>query len=78
MSAHGCSLACFYFEAFSSFLEWVIKKETNSDLIIHYFDYFLFLGSRDSGECLYLLNTFFNISKYFNIPLAVEKTVGRI
>lgn len=74
----GCSLACYYYEAFSTFLEWVPKTICGSDCIIHYLDNFLFLGKCGSEDCSNLLYSYFGICKYFNAPLAEEKTVSPV
>lgn len=71
----GCSVSCFYFESFSSFVEWVVAKEAQSSNVLHYLDDFLFLGPADSDECKNALYTFFDVCRCFGIPLAQEKTV---
>lgn len=40
----GCSLSCTYFEAFSSFLEWVVRDMSGCASVIHYFSDFLCVG----------------------------------
>lgn len=40
----GCSLSCSYFEAFSTFLYWVLSFHSGSESVIHYLDDFLFVG----------------------------------
>lgn len=62
----GCSLSCFYFVAFSSFLEWVVSSESGSNFIIHYLD--------DFPDCSFLLELFFKMCSHFGVPLALEKT----
>lgn len=37
---HGLLIVMFYFESFSTFLEWVVYMVTGSHFIIHYFFYF--------------------------------------
>lgn len=37
----GCSVSCAYFEAFSAFLEWVVRDVSSCSSIIHYLDDFL-------------------------------------
>lgn len=74
----GCSLGCFYFESFSTFLEWVVRRVTGFDFILHYLDDFLFMGNEDLDDCKFLWNAFFYVCSYFNIPLADEKTVGPV
>ncbi|KAM4023858.1 uncharacterized protein ACNLHF_024804 [Anomaloglossus baeobatrachus] len=71
----GCSISCFYFELFSTFLEWVARYEAGSRAIIHYLDDFLFVA-QDSSRCSYLLNSFCSLMQRFGVPLSSEKTVG--
>ncbi|XP_044134386.1 uncharacterized protein LOC122945814 isoform X1 [Bufo gargarizans] len=71
----GFTLSCFYFEAFSTFLHWVMDIHSGSGFLLHYLDDFLFIGREDSDDCMNLLNRFIGIAKYFCIPLAVDKTV---
>ncbi|MEE6511523.1 hypothetical protein FKM82_018091 [Ascaphus truei] len=47
----GCALSCFYFETFSTFLEWVIRNRVQAAGIIHYLDDFLFVGPQGSDLC---------------------------
>ncbi|XP_041432165.1 uncharacterized protein LOC121397936 [Xenopus laevis] len=71
----GCSLSCFYFEAFASFLQWVVQWETGSKGVIHYLDDFLFVGPAGSSSFGILLSTFTWFARKFAIPLALEKTI---
>ncbi|KAM4028647.1 uncharacterized protein ACNLHF_023941 [Anomaloglossus baeobatrachus] len=71
----GCSISCFYFELFSTFLEWAACYEAGSRAIIHYLDDFLFVA-QDSSRCSYLLNSFCSLMQRFGVPLSSEKTVG--
>lgn len=70
----GCSLSCSYFEAFSTFLHWVLCIRSGSDSIVHYMDDFLFVGPSDSRLCSDLLLAFQAMSLDFGVPLADEKT----
>lgn len=72
----GCSISCSYFEVFSTFLEWVVRQETQVDSILHYLDDFLFVGPRDSRVCSLLLRAMERVSAVFGVPLAPEKTEG--
>lgn len=72
----GCSVSCSYFEAFSSFLEWVVKREAGWASVIHYLDDFLFMGPKDSRVCSLLLHTMERVAGQFGVPLAPEKTEG--
>lgn len=49
----GCSLSCHYFEAFSTFLEWVVYCVVGG--VSHYLNDFLFVGPGLSPVCLWLL-----------------------
>lgn len=71
----GFTLSCFYFEAFSSFLNWVIDRDIAGAGSMHYLDDFLFVGSSDSRDCLHALFKFFEMCKFFGVPLAMDKTV---
>lgn len=70
----GCSLSCSYFEAFSTFLHWVLCLQSGSDGVIHYLDDFLFIGPSDSTLCSEMLQTFRAMSQCFVVLLAEEKT----
>lgn len=72
----GCSLSSFYFESFSSFLEWVVTTSEQCDSVLHYLDDFLFLGPAGTDQCASLLNAFFRICQHFGVPLALDKTVS--
>lgn len=72
MPSHGL---CYYFEAFSTFPHWVVDREIGNAGSLHFLDDFLFIGRTASGECLAALNKFIQISDYFSILLAGEKTV---
>ncbi|XP_069590448.1 uncharacterized protein [Ranitomeya imitator] len=74
----GCSLSCAYFEAFSTFLEWVVKDVTGLGSCVHYLDDFLFVGSAFSSDCSVLLHSMEGVAKRFGVPLAAEKTVGPV
>lgn len=47
----GCSQSCYYFETFSTFIEWVVKSKSNSDNVDHYLDDFFFVGKAETDEC---------------------------
>lgn len=72
----GCSISCSYFESFSSFLEWVVKREAGWALALHYLDDFLFVGPAGSRVCSVLLHTMERVAGQFGVPLALEKTEG--
>eukprot|EP00079_Xenopus_tropicalis_P036153 XP_017949924.1 PREDICTED: uncharacterized protein LOC101732219 isoform X1 [Xenopus tropicalis] len=72
----GCSISCAYFEAFSTFLEWVVHKKAGVTSVIHYLDDFLCVGPQHSNLCAVLLETLHQVTEQFGVPLAREKTEG--
>ncbi|KAM4794908.1 uncharacterized protein WCC33_000060 [Rhinophrynus dorsalis] len=72
----GCAISCYYFEVFSSFLDWVICQSVGVHSVLHYLDDFLFIGPGDSDECSRLLHGFREIAACFGVPIAEEKTEG--
>ncbi|KAM4031882.1 LOW QUALITY PROTEIN: uncharacterized protein ACNLHF_019259 [Anomaloglossus baeobatrachus] len=74
----GCSISCYYFELFSSFLEWVVRWDSGSHSITHYLDDFLFVGPSDSPQCQFLLDNFCRLMEKFGVPLSQGKTVGPV
>ena len=71
----GLSQNCSYFEKGFSFIDWAVKRESNSENIDHYLDDFFFAGSAGTNDCQVLLDSFFNVCDRLNVPLAKEKTV---
>ena len=76
----GSSCSPAYFEKFSSFIEWVVRKESNSNKIIHYMDDFFFCGSEGGSisACKHLVGCFETICAHFGIPLSKDKSVGPV
>lgn len=74
----GCSISCSYFEKFSSFLEWVVKKRTGSKNLVHYLDDFLCVGQASTEWCSFLLEVLKEVTTEFGVPLAPDKTVGPV
>ncbi|XP_031749215.1 uncharacterized protein LOC116407638 [Xenopus tropicalis] len=74
----GCSISCAYFEAFSTFLEWVVREKAGVASVIHYLDDFLCVGPQRSSLCAVLLETLQEVAEQFGVPLAREKTEGPI
>ena len=72
----GCSVACAAFEAFSTFLEWALRYKTGQVGVTHYLDDFLLASTRDSGDCVALLQAFTSLMEEFGVPLATGKTEG--
>lgn len=67
-------MLCSYFEAFSTFLQWVVMLDGKYSETLHYLDDFVFIGPGDSQICLGLLQKFFDMCRFFGILLALEKT----
>ncbi|XP_077111884.1 uncharacterized protein LOC143767433 [Ranitomeya variabilis] len=74
----GCSISCFYFELFSTFLEWVARKITRQTAITHYLDDFLIVGPAGSDVCSTTLAQFKDAMEHFGVPLSPEKTIGPV
>ncbi|KAM4706799.1 NACHT domain- and WD repeat-containing protein 1 [Discoglossus pictus] len=72
----GCSISCAYFEAFSTFLQWVARLEAGYRSITHYLDDFLFVGPAGQDTCRFMLEVFTGICQAFGVPLAHNKTKG--
>ena len=72
----GCSISPNLFEKFSTFLQWAVKISSGLDTLDHYLDDFIFMGSKYTSDCLFLMNTFMGISEELGIPIADDKTVG--
>lgn len=68
----GASCSCQIFEKFSSFIQWLVKKISQSDNIDHLLDDFFFAES-SYFECLRVLHTFESLCSDINIPLCEEK-----
>lgn len=68
-------VSCYYFEDFSSFLEWTISRVTGSENLIHYLDDFLFIGPASSNDYLYMFTVFRMVYRKFSVPLADNKSV---
>lgn len=71
----GFTLSCYFFESFSTFLNWVIDMDIGPAVSMHYLDDFLFVGPPHSVLCSLALSKFMQMCEYFGVPLAGEKTV---
>lgn len=69
----GCTISCACFEAFSTFMEWVVRQEwfTLAGALI-----LLCVGASGSESCLPLLRTLCSVFEQFCVPLAHEKMEG--
>ncbi|XP_072051535.1 uncharacterized protein [Amphiura filiformis] len=75
----GASCSPALFEKFSTFIEWVVKRESGSDKVTHYADDFLFVGTKDLGNkssCNRLVRIFEEVCGNLGVPLAKDKSVG--
>ena len=72
----GCSLSCNLFEKFATFLEWELKRRSNSENVVHYLDDFLVAGAAHSNDCAYLMSELKGMCEQFGVPMAEEKTIG--
>ena len=68
-------MSCSLFETFSTFLEFQVKKVSQSVGITHYLDDFLFAGE-SASSCAALLQIFRAVCAQLRVPLAEEKTTG--
>ena len=57
----GCSISCSTFEQISTFLHWLTTKESNSENLDHYLDFFF--AEKANSNCQSLMTTFINICK---------------
>jgi hypothetical protein len=71
----GCSLSCALFEKFSSFLEWHLRRTTNSDNWLHYLDDFL-AGDPDKKVAQDMLRANLKSFQEIGVPVAEEKIEG--
>lgn len=72
----GCSQSCSYFETCSSFIEWTVKSEADSDNVDHYLDDFFFVGESNTKQYQNLMDILVNVCERMGVPLAHEKTEG--
>ncbi len=75
----GASCSPAFFEKFSTFIEWAVKREAVTDNITHYADDFLIIGSADESDdssCSHLVSIFEDVCQKLGVPLAKDKSVG--
>ena len=75
MYAHGMFDVMFYFEHFSTFLQWFVQEVHGLTNLDHYLDDFFF-AEMSHSVCSYSMFKFKNICKRLGVPIADEKTVG--
>lgn len=71
----GCAISCSLFEKFSSFLEWAVRTNCNTEDLLHYLDDFLFGSEKNSNQCLTTMLAFNQLCSQLGVPIASEKTV---
>ena len=54
----GCSISCNAFEKVSTFLHWLIHRETGLDTLDQYLDYLIFASKKGSSRCQQLMDCF--------------------
>ncbi|XP_063426544.1 uncharacterized protein LOC134710223 isoform X1 [Mytilus trossulus] len=64
------------FKKFSTFIQWAVMTESNSDNLDHYLDDFLFAGKSNTEDCKNLMNSFDRVCCRLGVPIAHEKTEG--
>lgn len=74
----GLSRSCQLFEAFSTFLEWQLRKMVQGSYVTHYLDDFLILGPPGNTLCRRTMGAFMSLCDSLGIPLADEKTEGPV
>lgn len=60
---------------FATFLEWLVRDQTNSQSVHHYLDDFIFIGKPNTNQCNFLVSTFQEICNGVGVPLNKDKTV---
>ena len=74
----GCSISCNLFNRFADFLEFMVKRKSHSNNLMHYLDDFFGGGKPKTDECLQLMEFFSQCMCQLNVPLAEEKTEGPV
>lgn len=65
----GASCAPYYFEAFSTFIHWLVKDISKIPSLDHYLDDFIFCGAHGTGNCQHLLSTFHQVCVQLGVPI---------
>ena len=71
----GCAISPASWEKLSSFLEFLVKRESKVGDVKHYVDDFLFAGSKCTSECQDIMNCFLHCTERLGIPIAADKTI---
>ena len=72
----GLSQSANLFEKFSTFLHWLVAKQSQMETLDHLLDDFIFAGPKDTHVCQGLVDTFESICNELGIPIAAEKSVN--
>ncbi|XP_060592655.1 uncharacterized protein LOC132747322 [Ruditapes philippinarum] len=73
----GASCSCFIFEKFSTFIEWLAKKEAKSDYYDHLLDDFIIMHN-SFDNCQFLMLNFLEVCARLNVPLSKDKWEGPV
>lgn len=76
MLPFGCSISCKIFETFSTFIEWLVRRQSGLETTHHYLDDFIFAGRSDTNHCRMLVDTFHSLCTDMGIPLNKDKAQG--
>ncbi|MBV2113348.1 MAG: hypothetical protein KUF82_20545 [Candidatus Thiodiazotropha sp. (ex Ctena orbiculata)] len=75
MAPMGLRISCRAWEAFATFLNWLVADRFSKN-VDHYLDDFFFAGPHQSTDCASLMAHFQEICKDLGVPIAAEKTQG--
>jgi hypothetical protein len=73
----GASCSCFIFEKFSTFIEWLAKKEEKSYYYDHLLDDFILMHN-SFDNCQFLMLNFLEVCARLNVPLSKDKWEGPV
>lgn len=76
MLPFGCSISCKIFETFSTFIKWLVRRQSGLETTHHYLDDFIFAGRSDTNHCRMLVDTFHSLCTDMGIPLNKDKAQG--
>lgn len=72
----GCSVPCSLFEEFSACLQWLLRKHSGQESVVHYFDgFFCLLVKAGDNACHELMLTFVALCRQLRVHLTDDKTV---
>ena len=71
----GARSSCNIFEQFSTSLQWVVNSVYNFHSVTHILDDFIFVGPRDSSECMRGLKAFLCLANFIGLPIKSSKTI---